>query len=223
MHNIVILNNSELYHALRQLQRCFADDCFIMENIEDTTKNANNFYIILINAEDPDIIRSLNSIVTKPAENIYLLVLQSKSKNNSNEMTIEKIKGLACTNQIRFINKPYALSDLLEILLNIFQQFKNNADYILLGGMLFNFSAREVKCSDDKVIALTEIENNIVKFLYENKDRFIKRDELLKQVWGYQPDIDTHTLETHIYRLRKKLGSDLIQNNGEDGYIIPVT
>ena len=57
----------------------------------------------------------------------------------------------------------------------------------------------------EKKIRLTEKETNILKFLYRANDRVVPRDVLLHEVWGYNAGVTTHTLETHIYRLRQKI------------------
>ena len=57
-----------------------------------------------------------------------------------------------------------------------------------------------------KKIRLTEKETNILKFLYRSGDT-VPRETLLHEVWGYNPAVTTHTLETHIYRLRQKIES----------------
>ena len=54
-------------------------------------------------------------------------------------------------------------------------------------------------------IRLTEKETNILKYLYRAGDKPVSREELLTQVWGYNAGVTTHTLETHIYRLRQKI------------------
>jgi DNA-binding response OmpR family regulator len=57
-------------------------------------------------------------------------------------------------------------------------------------------------------IRLTEKETNILKYLYRASDAVVPRDELLHEVWGYNAGVTTHTLETHIYRLRQKIEPD---------------
>ena len=61
---------------------------------------------------------------------------------------------------------------------------------------------------DDKKIRLTEKETNILKYLYRAGGKPVARDELLAEVWGYNAAVTTHTLETHIYRLRQKVEPD---------------
>ena len=56
-----------------------------------------------------------------------------------------------------------------------------------------------------KVLRFTEKENEIFYFLLSNNDNSISKRELLKNIWKYDENIDTHTLETHIYSLRKKI------------------
>jgi DNA-binding response OmpR family regulator len=61
---------------------------------------------------------------------------------------------------------------------------------------------------DNTKILLTEKETNILKFLYRAQTKVVPRDTLLKEVWGYNAAVMTHTLETHIYRLRQKIEPD---------------
>ena len=70
------------------------------------------------------------------------------------------------------------------------------------------------------LIKLTEKEVTILKYLYNNTPRTVSKEELLENVWGYSVEMTTHTIETHIYRLRQKIeqygGSQVIitENNG---------
>src|SRR6185295_12499001 len=59
-----------------------------------------------------------------------------------------------------------------------------------------------------KKIRLTEKETAIIKFLYRAGEKVVGRDTLLNEVWGYNAGVTTHTLETHIYRLRQKIEKD---------------
>jgi len=73
---------------------------------------------------------------------------------------------------------------------------------------------------------LTEKEIHLLKYLYTHRNTEIKRSLLLEDVWGYGDAMDTHTLETHIYRLRQKIEEDpaspQILINGVEGYILRV-
>ncbi len=61
---------------------------------------------------------------------------------------------------------------------------------------------------EDTKIRLTEKETSILKFLYRAGEKVVSRDVLLNEVWGYKASVTTHTLETHIYRLRQKIERD---------------
>ncbi len=73
-----------------------------------------------------------------------------------------------------------------------------------VGPYTFRPSAKTLTDSQNKKIRLTEKETNILKFLYRSGDT-VPRETLLHEVWGYNPAVTTHTLETHIYRLRQKI------------------
>ncbi|HUX80064.1 MAG TPA: helix-turn-helix domain-containing protein [Alphaproteobacteria bacterium] len=75
-----------------------------------------------------------------------------------------------------------------------------------------------------EVQRLTEKECQLLRFFHQNKGKDVPKDRLLKEIWQYHPESETHTLETHIYRLRQKLETDPnvpeILLNGKDGYWI---
>lgn len=76
----------------------------------------------------------------------------------------------------------------------------------------------------NKKISLTEKEADLLIHLHENKGKIISREDLLKTVWNYAEDVETHTLETHIYRLRKKIekkpSEPAILKTADNGYIV---
>jgi len=76
-----------------------------------------------------------------------------------------------------------------------------------IGPYTFRPSAKLLIDEAAKKIRLTEKETNILKFLHRSGDT-VPRETLLHEVWGYNPAVTTHTLETHIYRLRQKIETD---------------
>ena len=71
-------------------------------------------------------------------------------------------------------------------------------------------------------IRLTQKEADMIEYLWENKDKIISKEELLKQIFGYKDGVETHTVETHIYKLRQKINDNengLISTK-EGGYIL---
>lgn len=79
---------------------------------------------------------------------------------------------------------------------------------------------KEIVTTSGNIVKLTEKEVDILKYLYQNTNKITEKEELLENVWGYSAEATTHTVETHIYRLRQKVeqngGSQLIitENNG---------
>lgn len=78
-------------------------------------------------------------------------------------------------------------------------------DPFMIGDFLFDAPQRQLTQQDEKHIALTDRETDILVYLARNHARAVPRDELLQNVWRYQQGLETHTLETHIYRLRQKM------------------
>ena len=76
-----------------------------------------------------------------------------------------------------------------------------------IGPYTFRPSAKILLDANERKIRLTEKETNILKYLYRSADT-VPRETLLHEVWGYNPAVTTHTLETHIYRLRQKIEQD---------------
>ena len=85
---------------------------------------------------------------------------------------------------------------------------------ISIGQYKLNFNSREIS-KNHKIIDLTEREINLIFFLKE-KARAVKIEELQREVWSYNPKLETHTVETHIYRLRKKIKDEF----GDDNFIL---
>ena len=98
----------------------------------------------------------------------------------------------------------------------------NDQSNIYINNYFINLNSREISNGDLK-LRLTEKEINLILYLYKNNNP-IKVEELESNVWKYQSDIETHTVETHIYRLRKKLikvfADDNFITSSKNGYQI---
>lgn len=77
-----------------------------------------------------------------------------------------------------------------------------------LGGYQFKPSVKTLVRDDQSKIRLTEKETNILRLLLRAGGEAVARDKLLEEVWGYNAQVTTHTLETHVYRLRQKIEDD---------------
>jgi len=109
-----------------------------------------------------------------------------------------------------YITKPFRLTVLLARLRAQLRQHELTDDAVYtIGPYIFRPGAKLLL--DDpahKKVRLTEKETAILKYLYRAGDKTIGRDILLNEVWGYNSGVTTHTLETHIYRLRQKIERD---------------
>jgi DNA-binding response OmpR family regulator len=106
-----------------------------------------------------------------------------------------------------YIPKPFRLGVLLARLRAQLRQFELSDDATFpIGPYTFRPSAKMLSDPDSsRKIHLTEKETAILKYLYRMGDRPVTREVLLDEVWGYNAGVTTHTLETHIYRLRQKI------------------
>ena len=109
-----------------------------------------------------------------------------------------------------YIAKPFRLNELLARLRAQLRVFDNSEDAVFsIGPYSFRPSAKLLlEPTRNRKIRLTEKESAILKYLYRATGRPVARQILLNEVWGYNSAVTTHTLETHIYRLRQKIEPD---------------
>ena len=142
-------------------------------------------------------------------QNDYLLISNKKVKNIENQITlnnfpIDIIKLIESIN-IKFLKKKYSQQSDIDI-----------GDYKL------NLNSRKI-FNGTKSLNLTEREANIVIYL-NNSKKPVNISKLQTEVWGHNSKLETHTVETHIYRLRKKINDIFEDNNfiksSKSGYVI---
>lgn len=109
-----------------------------------------------------------------------------------------------------YIAKPFRTSELMARLQAQLRAFDTSEDAVFtIGPYTFRPSAKLLLTADKKQrIRLTTKEVAILKFLYRTGSEVVSRQVLLNEVWGYNAGVTTHTLETHIYRLRQKIEND---------------
>jgi DNA-binding response OmpR family regulator len=108
-----------------------------------------------------------------------------------------------------YITKPFRFSVLLARIRAALRQHDQSEDVVFtIGPYSFHPANKVLENGDGNKIRLTDKETSILKYLYRQGPKTIGRDVLLKEVWGYNNRVTTHTLETHIYRLRQKIERD---------------
>ena len=159
------------------------------------------------------------NIIEAGAETLPDIIIVDEDYRRLNDFSARKLKAplfflTSDPDQIapdcpasHIIIKPFGLSAFLDELHSCINIFENSEN----GYVIFNrYIVRPVKKDifnqrNGEVIKLTEKEVAILKYLYKNRSRIVSKNELLQEVWGYAPDVTTHTIETHIYRLRQKV------------------
>ncbi len=109
-----------------------------------------------------------------------------------------------------YITKPFRLGVLLARLRAHIRQHERSDDAVFtIGPYTFQPSNKLlINNEDEKKVRLTDKETAILKYLYRSGDKVVSRDVLLDEVWGYNASVTTHTLETHVYRLRQKIEAE---------------
>jgi DNA-binding response OmpR family regulator len=108
-----------------------------------------------------------------------------------------------------YVTKPFRFAVLLARIRAQLRSHEQSEDAVFrIGPYEFRPAAKLLVDAKQKKVRLTEKETNILKYLYRAGDKPVSREELLAEVWGYNAGVTTHTLETHIYRLRQKIEPD---------------
>ena len=109
-----------------------------------------------------------------------------------------------------YVPKPFKFAVLLARIRSHLRQHEQSEDAVFaIGPYAFRPSAKLLlRNENNQKVRLTEKETSILKYLYRAGERVVSRDILLNEVWGYNAGVTTHTLETHIYRLRQKIEAD---------------
>ena len=181
---------------------------FQTSNIEDLKRK--KYKIIIIDYS------TFQQILNEKIKVHQIFLIDDSNKNNSNfKIDVDVIK----------INIPFKMNDIYNRIENYLIQ-KNTNIRRLLKYKYFTYdpSTRELS-SDSFSLRFTEKESQIFLCLIENKDSHISKKDLLNKVWSYGEGIDTHTLETHVYALRKKIETklkmkDLIMFEEKKGYYL---
>jgi len=109
-----------------------------------------------------------------------------------------------------YVTKPFRVAVLLARIRAQLRQHEQSEDAVFaIGDYTFKPASKLLTTEEGmKKIRLTEKETSILKYLYRAGEKVVTREVLLHEVWGYNAGVTTHTLETHIYRLRQKIEKD---------------
>ena len=214
----VIASNQNLLDLLEEsflLYGKFSISIFANNLILDLIKNVDNISVLIISIDILDDIdkKHLNFFRENEKKSIFLI----NNKHEKNILLEKQIKPKS------IINIPLSLSNVIQIIDSIIREETNKMNDIIMNNFSLDVVGRKI--SFDKVNEkLTEKETEILWKLLTKIDHQIPQKELLKEIWGYDESIETRTLETHIYRIRKKLNSIGAKNyeitNIDNSYIL---
>ena len=136
-------------------------------------------------------------------------------ENSSNFLVVTKKKISNLKNQVIIDKFPISINELVQSLnINFLKSKFIEQSKIDFGKYNLDLNSRILK-QDKKELELTEKESSILVYL-KNSDAAVKINQLQEKVWGYNSELETHTVETHIYRLRKKI----IKNFSDNQFIL---
>jgi DNA-binding response OmpR family regulator len=204
-HNIILVECNPLYQILFEIKNNFL---FEMKNF------------ILKDLNNADLTNSI--ILSKFIHKDYLL----KNKNIEQKKIIfllKKNENFNKINNTQYIVYPFNIYDLVEkINTELIKQKYNDQSFIKILNYSLDINSRIIS-NDSGRLKLTEREVDIILFLNDHK-KPQKVNILQNQVWKYSSELETHTVETHIYRLRKKIIDKFKDDNfilsDENGYFI---
>ena len=217
MRILIVEDESTLNRTLQEGLQDFGYQVDVAENFKDAEYfiDIRNYDLVLTDWMLPDGDGlELTKIVKNRSSRTSVVIVSARDDKES------EIKALT-VGADDYIKKPFKIQILLAQIHANLQQYEQSGDAILkFGPYMFNPTGKLLLTKPDKRIRLTEKETNILKFLYQAKECVVQRDTLLHEIWGYNAGVTTHTLETHIYRLRQKIETDpsnaslLVTENG---------
>ena len=214
----IIANNQNLLDLLEEsflLYGKFSISIFTNNSILDLIEKADNTNALIVSIDILDNLdrKYLNIFRENEKKSIFLI-----NKEDKKDILLEKqIKPKA------IINIPLSISNIIQIIESLIREEANKMNDIIIGNFSLDVVGRKISLNkiNEK---LTEKETEILWKLLNKIDHRIPQKELLKEIWGYDESIETRTLETHIYRIRKKLNSigakNYKINNIDNSYIL---
>jgi DNA-binding response OmpR family regulator len=204
---ILLINNDKDLGEALVFQLTLVEKYQIIETNDETSAlvqiNNNFCELVIINSQSSALKEcslTKNLRLAGYKKPIIILINRNSNLDNSDDHNYKVDE---------YMIKPFRYPVLLKSIETQLHKFKKseNTQYNI-GNYIFKPNSKILESNEGRSIRLTEKENNILNFLYKNLGNVINRETLLHEVWGYNSKVTTHTLETHIYRLRQKIEDD---------------
>ena len=184
-----LIEEIEIYNVKKNFKiQCISKDDFFKNKLSFVIVDENIFSDII---KQKKIFKQIILIKTSKQ------ILQSPSKET----------------EVITMHTPFRLSELYNVISNRIQLISSQIERVIKFNY-FTYDPRVRTLFDSKCsMRLTEKESNIFEYLLENSNKYVSKKILLEEIWSYSEEIDTHTLETHIYSLRKKIADNLTLKN----------
>ena len=206
LDSVEIYLNLEGYHTIRAMNGQEA-----LKAVENT-----EIHCAILDIMMPNIDGLTATLKMREKHNFPIILLSAKSEDT------DKITGLSFGAD-DYVTKPFGMMELVSRIKAVLRRSgaakKKAEDIIVSGSLEINTKKHEVK-ADGEVVGLTLKEYELLKRLMENPNIVMTRDSLLEEIWGYDFDGETRTVDVHVRTLRQKLGEkgDLIQTVRGVGY-----
>ncbi len=201
------------------------DDIILVKIFEEISKSYQDKLKFEIISDDDEIsdfnilitdVIKLHKLKDRISDNHKILCVGEK--NNFSELPNENV-------EISYLKVPFKFSELKERAENLFSSLKSAKTKLKKFKDFSYDNQNRLIQRNNKNLRVTEKENEIFDFLISQPNKYVTREKLLSEIWNYNKEIDTHTLETHMYSLRKKIDDqlqlkDLIIYKEKKGYVI---
>ncbi len=202
---ILAFGNKEFNNSLIEIQEYLSFNIKILDDLKDGI-SLENYQGIIIHEDGLK-------------DNRFKDLIKN---HNLNKIIFHNSKNIKGTENIEKLTLPASFDQINKIVINniVKRKFKTNSSFKIYNYKLDKNLRRLIK--DTVHLELTEKEIELIELL--KKKSFIKKKEILSTIWKYSDDADTHTVETHIYRLRKKIkdifNDDKLIKSSKEGYTI---
>ncbi len=196
-----------------ELRGALAEQLALHEEFSPVQAENATMALALIRAEQPDLVimdvglpdmdgREAVRIMRKDGFKCPIIMLTGQTSDSDTVLGLESGAN-------DYVSKPFRFAVLLARIRAHLRQHEASDDAVFkIGDYTFRPSSKMLVSEKGGKLRLTEKETAILRFLHRAGQQVVNRETLLREVWGYNANVTTHTLETHIYRLRQKIERD---------------